>query len=275
VRRLAIAFAAPALALGVGFTSSVLAQGRTIEETLVLKDPTVAAAGKWKVGGALEYWYINGKVNFYDQNGTKTGDGTISFKQPGANLFAGYGDFTIQGTHRSGKGDVTAHIGTLSYTSDSKQTDDELTLRWLIRAWSSRVLTPYVLAGYSTTKVTDDKTITAGAFVWTCTGTTRASYTTEYKAPVLGIGGIFPISEKFGARLDGRYKHYNATQKCGSTEVSGSGNGGDGTLTGYYNITNSLNLQAGGKYTYLNGGSAIGYSGRLGLFGMLGYSLAF
>ncbi len=275
MRRLAIAFAASATALGFALSSSVFAQGRVIEETLLVKDPTVASAGKWKAGGALEYWYINGKANFYDSAGNKVGDGTISFTQPGGNVFAGYGDFTIQGTYRSGKGDLNANIGTLSYTSKSKQTDDELTLRWLIRAWSSRFLTPYVLAGYSQTKVTEDRTITAGAFVWTCTGTTTASYSTDYKAPLLGIGGIFPISEKFGARLDGRYKHYSATQKCGSTSVSGSGNGGELTGTGYYNITDSWNLQVGGKYTYLNGGSAIGYSGRWGLFGMLGYSHSF
>lgn len=30
-------------------------QKRVIEETLVLKDPTVTAAGKWVVGGAAEY----------------------------------------------------------------------------------------------------------------------------------------------------------------------------------------------------------------------------
>jgi hypothetical protein len=273
VRRFAIALAVPAIVLSFALPSSVFAQGRVIEETLLVKDPTVASAGKWKVGGAAEFWYVNGKYNFYDSSGNKVGDGTISFTQPGGNFFAGYGDFTVQGTYRSGKGDLNANIGTLSYTTHTKQTDDELTLRWLIRAWSSRVLTPYVLVGYSETKTVEDRTITAGAFVWTCTGQKTASYTTDYKAPLLGIGGIFPISEKFGVRLDGRYKHYRATQTCSG--LTGTGNGGDGTLTGYYNITDSWNLQLGGKYTYLNGGSDISWSSRVGFFGMLGYSHSF
>src|SRR4051812_4155227 len=58
--------------LAVGFSTSAYSQGRTIEETLVVSDPTVAAQGKWKIGGAGEYWYVNQSYKLVDQNGNES-----------------------------------------------------------------------------------------------------------------------------------------------------------------------------------------------------------
>ena len=75
LRRTALAFALAAL----GFSSSAFSQGRTIEETLVVKDPTVAAPNNWLFGAALEYMYVKGSYDLYDSStGSKIADGDIS-----------------------------------------------------------------------------------------------------------------------------------------------------------------------------------------------------
>ena len=54
------------LIFSIFLTSNVFAQEgtkRVIEEQLVLKDPTVSDTGKWVIGGALEYWYLNGSYH--------------------------------------------------------------------------------------------------------------------------------------------------------------------------------------------------------------------
>ena len=87
MRRLGIALAVPAaLTLGISLSSSVLAQGRTIEETLVVSDPTVAAAGKWRIGGAYEYWKTHNEFDVF-LTSTEFGTATLDFKQTGFNGF--------------------------------------------------------------------------------------------------------------------------------------------------------------------------------------------
>jgi hypothetical protein len=201
VRRLAISIAAPAMVVGIALSSSVCAQGRTIEETLVVKDPTVATKGNWIAGGALELWYVFGKFTQYDNANNKIADGDLKFTQPGANLFAGYGDFTFMVTGRSGKGDehLTYAPGainamSLSTTSKIKQTDSEYILRYLVRPLSSRVVTPYVLAGYTETKLNQDETLDNPGFFWLVNGTPTRHFKYDYKGPLVGLGGIFPFS---------------------------------------------------------------------------------
>src|SRR6185436_19418539 len=133
-------FAIAAMALGaVGFSSAAYSQGRTIEETLVVTDPTVAAPGKWKLGGAAEYWWVRTNYNLVEQNGNEVGDATLTFKQPGWNLFAAYGNLTVQATRRSGEGEFTANAGALQYHGPQKSTDEEYTLRWL---FPNRAISP-------------------------------------------------------------------------------------------------------------------------------------
>jgi hypothetical protein len=272
LRRLSLAFALAALC----FSSSAFSQGRTIEETLVLKDPTVSEPGKWKVGGAAEYWYIRGKQDITDQNNNKVGEQTISFNQPGFNLFAGYGDWTLQGTRRSGKGDLDARLSNgTAYSGQTEQTDNEFTLRYLIRSMSANWVTPYVLLGYTSTDSKRDYTLLAGPG-WACSPTASLVVKKKYSGPEAGLGGIFPFSETFGMRVDGRLAYYSATKEEGNCQkVEGKGWGGAATLTGYANLPAGFNLQVGGKFTALNGGSDVGYLGRVGLFGMLGWSHTF
>ncbi len=247
MRHLAIAFAVPAL---VGFSSSVFSQGRTIEETLVVKDPTVAQTGSWLFGGAVEYMYVAGKYNLYDNSGNKIADGKINFGLPGGNVWGGYGNFTANYAYRKGSGtiDRTWTSGALSQDK-LDQTDNELTLRYLFRGAGGRSgITPYILGGYLQTKFDETETITNN-FIWVYNSSKVSVRKTTYSSPMLGGGAIFPFSNEFGVRTDIRltYTHAKVTYDTG-TEFTGSGVGGGFTATGYYNITQNLNAQLGVKY---------------------------
>lgn len=280
-KRLATALTAAALALGAALPGTASAQ-RTIEETLVLRDPTVAAPRNWLIGAALEYWYVSGEYNLYDANNNKVADGDIKYKQPGFNIYAGYGDFTVLYTSRSGDGtlDFTyapfalGPAASISTHSDVEQEDRELTLRWIFL--KRQHFAPYVVAGYSWTDFEETQTIVTPGFFWTATGTNRRTQTIEYTAPLIGIGAIVPINERLGFRADGRVKFYSAKRTGnGFSTVEDDGVGGDFTVTGYFNIFEGLNLQLGGRFTHLNGGDMIGSSSRWGWFGMLGYTHRF
>ncbi|MEA3193427.1 MAG: hypothetical protein QOD26_1760 [Betaproteobacteria bacterium] len=276
MRRISLALAVPAVALGVGFSSTAFSQGRTIEETLVVSDPTVAAAGKWKVGGAAEYWWVRTTYNIVDSNGNDVGDATLTFKQPGWNVFAAYGNVTVQATRRSGSGDFTGNQGTLTYTGPQKSTDTEFTARWL---FPGRAVSPYLLVGYATTKLEQTRTITS-AGNWACSNSKTLQTNTEYKGPLVGGGAIVPFSEKFGVRGDLRLKWNKGTQTENGSNAfcdsgSSSGLGYDATVTGYWNIVGGLNAQLGIKFQQLNGGSEVDNWFRTGLFGMLGYTVKF
>jgi hypothetical protein len=276
LRRLSLALAVPAIALGVGFSSAAFSQGRTIEETLVVQDPTVAAAGRWLFGGAVEYLYVTGDYDLGDGNGNKLADGKINFGMPGVNLWVGHGDFTVNLAYRKGSGDIDRNwtIGAKS-VDKLDQTDAELSLRYLIRSRAS--ITPYVLLGYMQTKFDESETITNfPAFFWSYKGVaggpTRTTSTT-YKSPFIGGGAIFPFGDKFGARADVRLTYTQANvERDDGRSFSGSGIGGGFTATGYYNITQWLNAQLGFRYYSLNGGD-IGYKNFMGLFGMLGVTI--
>lgn len=277
MRQLAIA----AAVLGVGFSSFAYSQGRTIEETLVVSDPTVAAQGKWKVGGAVEYWYVHTEYDVVNSSGTKVGESTLNLTQPGFNLFAAHGNWTLQGTSRKGDGDYTANQGTLNYGGPQRQKDDEITLRYL---FPTRAISPYVLVGYGKTHLETEYNQSAGGPGWTCTGAGNLNMTrtTEYKGPLFGGGAIVPFSEKLGMRADLRLHWYkgNSSQsgsiKTGScADSSGSGLGYDFVVTGYWNIVGGLNAQLGAKTTWLNAGSDVPQWFKIGVFGMLGYTVQF
>lgn len=275
MRRIALALAA------LAFSTSALSQ-RVIEETLVINDPTVAAPRNWIVGAAGEFWYVSGDYVQYNSNNDKIGEGNLSFTQPGGSLWVGYGDFTVLLTGRSGKGDQTLTYqpgvitaGSVTTTSDIRQKDAEIIVRWLARPLSARWVMPYVVVGYTQTKFDQDESLPAGqTFPTINTQTRHFRYT--YQGPLLGIGGIFPITEMFGARGDLRVKFYDAEVTSEYGKKSGSGAGADIILTGYMNFWKGFNLQAGIKASSLNGGKEVGSSvTRSGLFGMLGYTARF
>ena len=276
-KELGVAFASAALALGAAFPQTASAQ-RVIEDTLVLTDPTVAKPQNWLIGGALEYWYIKGDYTITNAAGTKIADGTIKYDQPGFNVYAGYGDFTVFFTSRSGDGDLDLTYApgalgpaqSLQTNTKVEQEDREISLRWIFLKRAH--FAPYVVAGYSWTDYQEDETFKTPDFVWTATGTPTRRTTVEYTAPLIGLGAIVPINDRFGFRAEGRVKFYEAERtSSGQAKVSDSGVGGDVTVTGYWNIIQGLNLQAGGRFTHLNGGDAIGSVSRFGVFAMLGY----
>ena len=266
--------------LGICFSAAAYSQGRTIEETLVVSDPTVAAQGKWKVGGAIEYWYVHTQYDVVDSGGNKVGDSTLNLTQPGFNAFVANGNWTLQGTARKGDGDYTAQEGTFSYGGPQRQKDQELTLRYL---FPTRAISPYLLVGYGKTRLETDYNITSGggAF-WTCTGNTNMTVTTEYKGPLFGGGAIVPFNDKFGARGDLRLHYYKGTSEHtgnvktgGCADQSSNGFGYDAVVTGYWNIVGGLNAQIGAKWTWLNAGGDVPQWFKIGVFGMLGYTLQF
>jgi len=293
-----IAFAAPAppverlrlaavvLALAFTFPLEALAQerARVAEDTLV-RDPEVAALGKWKVGGALEYWYVRTTTSVPQGSGTTL----LTYNQFGGNAFAGYDNFTLQYTQRSGKGhfDTSANVAGGPFTTSQvlNQVNKEVTLRWIARDFSTAFVTPYLIAGYAWTDSRADITLTSGQ-ISGCTGTSSYTRESTYTAPLLGIGGIFPVTETIGARLDGKYKPYHInTHALGACkEVSTNGDGGDLTATGYYLMTPEWSLQLGAKYQSVPGGALYNAPGalvmgnrsnKIGVFGMLGYSHEF
>jgi len=281
MKRLALSSAALAVSLGIAFPTTASAQ-RVIEETLVVTDPTVATAGNWLVGGALEYWYISGDYIITDASNNVLAEGDIKYKQPGFNLYAGYGDFTVLFTSRSGDGtlDLAYAPGalgpatTLISSARVEQEDREISLRWIFS--KSEHFAPYLLAGYSWTDYEEAETLTTPGFIWTATGTPTRTKTIEYTAPLIGIGAILPFNEKFGVRVDGRVKFYSAKRtRSGFASDEGDGIGGDMTGTAYLNIFEGLNLQLGGRFTHLDAGDAGGTVSRWGWFGMLGYTHRF
>ena len=281
--------AAAVLALAVTFPLQGFSQerARVAEDTLVVNDPEVAALGKWKVGGALEYWYVRTTANVPQGSGTTL----VTFNQLGGNAFAGYDNFTLQYTERSGEEhfDTSANVagGLFTTSQEVKQVNKEVTLRWLARDFSTSLVTPYLIAGYAWTDSRADITVTSGPVgPGGCTGTQSSTRQFRFTAPLLGVGGIFPVTETIGARLDAKYKRYHInTHMFGACpEVSANGDGGDLTATGYYLVTPEWSFQLGVKYQSAPGPAIQNAPGfvvmgnrsiKIGAFGMLGYSHEF
>lgn len=283
-KRNLIALSAVTFVISFVFSGFDLAQAqekkeaaRVIEETLVVKDPTVSAVGKWVIGGAYEYWLVRGPYEVQDMSGNKLAEGKIDGAFHGGNIFVGYGNLTLNYALRKGSWDIDLkYTGNIDTTKDQDQEEQEVTLRYLVRALSFKYLTPYVLAGYAQINLDETETIKTPGWVWTYNWKTVKSYETTFKAPLVGIGLIFPFHERFGLRIDGRAYYSDAEQKWDNgKKYTGTGWGYGGTATAYVNIFKGLNLQVGSKYLKLDGGSDIGWWSKLGYFGMLGYSHKF
>lgn len=252
---------------------------RVVEETLVLKDPTVSSSGKWVFGAALEGLYTNGPYTF--NNGDQAENGHVNATKPGLNLFAGYDDFTVNYAYRKGNEDVTGlyHTSTAAVPFNYSQaltkstTENEITVRWLLRDLSMPYFTPYLYAGYVDIKSNGTDTITTPGLVWSNNNNSPTlAETTEFKGTMLGVGGIIPMTAQVGFRIDGALTSTSATYSASNGRLAtGSGIGGRFTGTMYYNIAQGWNIQAGGRYQYLNGGNA-GGNYITGVFAMIGYS---
>jgi len=269
---LAFALALPLLA------PVALAQDRVIDEEIVLMDPTVSAPQKWAAGASAEAWYIAGPYKTSNAAGEIVSNGNIKGTIPGVNVFLGYDKLTLQYSHREGTLEVDqkdVQFPTITTQSDQKQTEDEVTLRWLVKA--NKHFSPYILAGYNETALSVKTEINAASgFVYTYNGTRFLGERTTYKSGLVGLGAILPINAKLGFRADGRLLFTSAVYKRDDnrTSLSGSGIGGAMTGTVYLNIVKGLNAQAGLKGQVLNGGD-VGTYNRVGMFASLGYSQKF
>lgn len=246
---------------------------RVIDEEIVMQDPTVAAGSRWAVGASVEQWYISGPYGTKDSAGNQVSKGTIGGTQPGGNFFVGYGNLTLQYSHRKGRFKIAQAYG-VGGTSNAIEvlTEDEVTLRYLFKV--SRHFSPYVLAGYNGTKRDQSEALTNN-FVWTYNNSADYHASTTYNTALIGGGAIVPFTSRFGARADvrllvgsGKYKRDDGFTSKGSAA------GAAFTATAYYNVIGGLNIQAGGKMQGLGSKKAGGYF-RGGIFGSLGYSHKF
>jgi len=215
---------------------AAFAQQRVVEESLVYDDPTVAKPGRWLFGVGVDYYNYSSRTQFTNNSG-QTYNSDTKFSQPGASAWIGYGDFTLLSSYRQGSG-TTNFPGNTGYTTDQKEFD--LSLRYLIKPLGAKYFVPYVLAGYTRLEVKD--TISPS----------QAITTTTYNAPGIGVGGIIPITEKYGLRAD--YRRYKGTSSSQSNDPADNFNPWTQfvkiTATAYYNITDNINLQLGARTQY-------------------------
>jgi hypothetical protein len=254
------------------------AQTRVIEETLVVRDPTVASRSSSIFGAAIEGLYVNTPFrSFSSSNDGTYEDGKAKGGSFGANLFAGYGDFTLAYTHRNGSGKSTlTHNPSATvperYTHSVEMVpkQDELLLRWLGRGLSTTWFTPYLYAGYTQLKSDFDDIRDTG--VWPESGTNRLKSLVKSKSSMGGIGGIVPVTATYGFRGDiGFLRTKQTTERQGLPTKTGTGTGSRVTGTMYYNFGEGWNAQLGGRYEYFNGGAG-GHMTLAGVFAMLGYT---
>ncbi|HUQ28866.1 MAG TPA: hypothetical protein VM051_09750 [Usitatibacter sp.] len=274
MRQLVSRIAMAALILEGG---AAVAQSRVIEETLVVKDPTVAPAGRGVFGASVEALYVNAPFkNRVNTDGTLE-DGRAKATSAGGNVFAGVGDFTAAFTYRNARGQSTlTHEVSASepvryqHRVEAVPKQEEIFLRWLGRGLSTSWLTPYLYVGY--TRLNSDFDDIRETGTWAATGTNRLRSKVESKAFIGGLGGIVPFSESFGFRGDiGVIRARQSTDRQGDPHAEGTGTGSRWTGTFYYNVTQNVNAQLGARYEYFNGGRA-GSMTIAGIFAMVGFT---
>lgn len=267
-------------------TASAQESSRVIEDEIILQDPTVAAPRKWVAGASGEYWYVNGPYNTTDAAGNLVTTGRIKGSLPGGNAFIGYGPVTLQYSRRDGKFNMDRDwaplgLAVISHV-DQKQTEDEVTLRWLWKL--SKHINPYAIVGYNSVVLDTTDTLPAG-WRWgykSATNPTRRVFNkkTTYNSGLFGGGAIVPFNRYVGARADLRIMSTSGknVRDDGATST-GTGVGMGMVMTGYGNLVQTerfgLNMQGGFKYQYLKAGKNVDSYARFGLFGSLGATVRF
>lgn len=277
MKKAAISFLTFAVAFPCLAATAARAQGRVIDEEIVLMDPTVAAPSKWAAGASLEGWYVVGPYKTTNSAGETVSKGSINGTIPGESIFIAYDRLTLQYSHREGTFEIkqtNVDNSAIVTTNKQRQIEEEVTLRYLI-ATNKRV-SPYVLVGYNETSVANNEVLDPG-FIFTYNGTNTYRDRTKYTSGLVGGGAIIAFNEHFGVRADGRLLFTSGVYKRDDNKfrASGSGVGGAATGTLYVNIVKGLNVQAGLKGQVLNGGKNVGAYGRFGMFASAGYSLKF
>lgn len=224
-------------------STAVFAQTRVVEESLVYDDPTVAKPGKWVYGAAIGAYYSNSNTSGNDTSGN-TVNATQQFTQPQGSVFVGYSDVTLLLRYQRINATTQFPGNTLTNKGNTFSAD----LRYLVTPLQAKYFVPYVLASY--VDQTENET-----FSYVNSSGLQQTGKVVAKGPGLGIGGIVPITDKFGVRLDVR--QYNATSTVTSNMFAGLNGSRNiqyrmGQATAYYNLTDHINLQIGGQASYVN-----------------------
>ncbi len=222
------------------------AQGRVVEDSLVYNDPTVGNENQWAAGITLDY---NNFSNTFVYPNSPYADATqpTQYAQSGIGAFVGYGDYSVLLNYRQGTGN-----GTITYPYSAPWTNQtlndnftissyEVDFRWLLSSFQYRYFVPYVLYVYQSESRNDTRT---GS--WFGTPLTQTD-TSSITASGFGIGGIIPISEIYGFRVDIRGTSVQDNFTYAGTTTQYTYPGSESAITAYYNITKSSNVQLGYK----------------------------
>ena len=232
-----------AVSMFATLSTGAFAQSRVVEDSLVYDDPTVARPGNWVYGAGIGAYYSNANTSGNDTAGNAV-NATQQYTQPQASAFVGYSDFTLLLRYQRIAATTQFPGNTLTNKGNTYSAD----LRYLVTPLQAKYFVPYVLASY--VDQTENET-----FSYVNNSGVRQTGKNVAKGPGLGIGGIVPITEKYGVRLDVR--QYNATVRSSSnlfSEFNSSRNieYRQGQVTAYYNLTDHINLQVGAQANYIN-----------------------
>ncbi len=236
---------------------STFAQQRVVEESLVYDDPTVARPGKWIFGLSVDYLNTSANSETKDSTGDANGYQKSNSSQVGGSAVLGYGDLSLLINYAPSKTTINNNSGVK--TAETAWLG-EVNLRWLIMDLKTKYFVPYVLGGYV-------RYMSSGTSTGTWTGWQKGTI----EGPGLGVGGIVPLTEKYGFRADIKQYYANST----TTNSNVSYNTTDKqqfwmiTATAYYNITQNINFQLGAQNNFIQG---IPYSSQTGFYGKLGYT---
>lgn len=268
--------------------SGAFAQERVIEEELILKDPTVAERGKFLIGGAADLWYVRGPLKSRAEG---RNIGTIEGSMVGGSGYLGYDNFTLMLSYKQGDFESDLNKDGFRSVRNTDRDEFEIKLRWMFRETcfpcllvrDKKILgvVPYVMAGYNRTKLDVNRRFTTLGIVFVESGSDILLREFVYDSGLVGVGGILPFGDTgLGIRADVS-AFYTSLERTTTNpapgvnpDASGTGIGGQAHLTGYWNIYKGFNLQAGAKYSSLNGGDAGRYD-RVGFFAQVGYTHRF
>jgi hypothetical protein len=245
-------------------SSGAFAEERVLEDSLVYDDPTVAKAGQWVGGVSFDIWKFTSPVAASNTQGQSV-SATQNLTQPGVSAFVGYGDFTLMGSYRQGQS-TTQYGSPVNNTGTTTAYETEIDLRYLITPLGMKYFVPYVMASYIDHRENDLVSVYQN-------GTQEHNWL-HLRGPGGGIGGIIPITEKFGFRIDERIISANNTNVSNiypGLGFSTHANVFETTVVGYYNFTDHINGQVGFRSQQVHQGSNLN-STTNGVYATVGYS---
>jgi hypothetical protein len=282
IKTVAIGFVtAPMLFGGPPVYAQERAQGRVIEENLVVTDPTVAAPQHWLVGGAVEGWFSGTPWEpVWDIHGNQVGSQSYGYGQLGGNVTVGYDDFWAMLSYRTGSGQQTTNFSTgLQERSSPKESDLEFKFRYLLRDVDFFGSTPYLLVGYNGSTLDSPLTILTPGHYFTATGTPLLQRSIDFNQAFAGMGVIHPFNDRFGVRADlvlsaASVVLTESNVLPGVTgKFTGPGVGGRAHSTLYYKLTDNLVVSFGAMAVGV--ASRVYFYDYVGVYTNIGYNIRF